>query len=188
MTGFCLFGDDIVRLWMGPDYVLGNLIPILGAGYILPFSFSPIGRILIGMNLHGRAALLSIASFSITALLGALFIFASHPTLDHFALMLALSFTVTNGVIVPGYAIVNLKLEVFELIRLSFIPVAAVCVPAFCALWLADRNFSIKGLWVLPAAAVYALVTGLGYWFVTLSKAERDSIYNDIFAKKIRAQ
>ena len=57
MFALGLFGDIILRIWMGPAYANWPLVAILVAGNILPMSQDASMRILMGMNAHGRMSL-----------------------------------------------------------------------------------------------------------------------------------
>jgi O-antigen/teichoic acid export membrane protein len=53
LTGY---GDVIIELWMGKDYVVPVLAPILGASLILPYAHMVAMRILVGVDAHTRVA------------------------------------------------------------------------------------------------------------------------------------
>lgn len=57
LVTFCVFGDDIVEIWMGPDFVVSNLAWVFAAGALLHANYSICARILSGINAHGRVTL-----------------------------------------------------------------------------------------------------------------------------------
>lgn len=54
------YGDAVIRLWMGDDYVVLALAPILGLAFLLPYAHAVAMRILVGVNAHGRVAVRSL--------------------------------------------------------------------------------------------------------------------------------
>lgn len=60
------YGDAVVRLWMGNDYVVPLLAPILGLAVALPYAHSVSMRILVGVNAHGRVAVRSLLYSCVT--------------------------------------------------------------------------------------------------------------------------
>ncbi len=50
-----VFGDSIMRFWMGPNYANQVIPAILAVGYLAGMIQSPALMILMGMNAHGRA-------------------------------------------------------------------------------------------------------------------------------------
>ncbi len=56
------YGDIIIDLWMGSDYVVPYLAPTLAAAFIFPFSHSAAMRILVGVNSHGRIGVWSLVA------------------------------------------------------------------------------------------------------------------------------
>ena len=65
------YGDTIIRVWMGDDYVVPALLPLLGLGVLLPLANSAAMRILAGIDAHGRVALQSLLVTSIAFVVAA---------------------------------------------------------------------------------------------------------------------
>jgi len=59
------YGDAVIRLWMGDDYVVLALAPILGLAFLLPYAHAVAMRILVGVNAHGRVAVRSLLYSSV---------------------------------------------------------------------------------------------------------------------------
>jgi O-antigen/teichoic acid export membrane protein len=52
-----VFGDEILRIWMGPRYEQGIILFILAIGYFLPISQQSAYTMMAGLNRHGRMGL-----------------------------------------------------------------------------------------------------------------------------------
>lgn len=57
LSVFAIFGDPLVEVWMGPEFVIHNLSSMFAAGGVLHANYSVCVRVLGGMNAHGRIAL-----------------------------------------------------------------------------------------------------------------------------------
>ncbi len=147
-----VFGDHVLRIWMGPNYEAGTLLAILAAGYFLPVSQSPTLRILMGMNLHGRVALLNLLVIVGIYGTGAVWFSLSGWTLERACILIAVALTVGNGITIPVYACRQLNIPLNRYIREVFsVPVS--CGVAF-ALWL-----MVAG-WVFPGHGMGEFVLG----------------------------
>lgn len=56
---FALFGNDIVMVWMGPEFTVPGLGALLAAAIFLSIDRVVVNSVLSGMNAHGRIGLLS---------------------------------------------------------------------------------------------------------------------------------
>ena len=52
-----VFGDAILKLWMGPRYASGLVLAVLAAGYVTTLVQLPVLNTLAGLNAHGRAGI-----------------------------------------------------------------------------------------------------------------------------------
>jgi O-antigen/teichoic acid export membrane protein len=66
LIGFAIIGDDVLKVWMGPQYDPTYVLPVMAAGSMFPTSQQPIFMILVGLNLHGRLAVLHIIGSVVT--------------------------------------------------------------------------------------------------------------------------
>ena len=56
LIGLAIAGDDVLRLWMGPQYDPTLVLTLMALGSLFPLSQQPMLTILVGLNLHGRFA------------------------------------------------------------------------------------------------------------------------------------
>lgn len=54
-----MYGDHVMLVWMGPRYVDYELLLLLAIGQMLPIMQSPVIRVMMGLNLHGRLSLVN---------------------------------------------------------------------------------------------------------------------------------
>jgi O-antigen/teichoic acid export membrane protein len=65
LIGLAIAGDDILHVWMGPQYSAGYVLMLMALGSLVPISQQPIYTILVGLNFHGQlAAIRIIGSFA----------------------------------------------------------------------------------------------------------------------------
>lgn len=123
ITVLGVFGDLIVELWMGPDYVNQTVIWIIAGMGLLSSFHGPVLRIIIGLDLHGIAArnsLLFTAIFlTCSILLGRSMGWFS---LEFFAGMIALNTVLVNGVYIPIYACRKLGIRLSRFLGALFSP------------------------------------------------------------------
>lgn len=99
-----VFGDLVIRLWMGDAYVLHGLLTILCVGTYATLVQEPIWSLLAGMNIHGRIALAKLGASlgSIALLTAGLWVF--HWDLLGAAVCFALPQLLVDGIATPMYA------------------------------------------------------------------------------------
>jgi O-antigen/teichoic acid export membrane protein len=54
-----MYGDHVMLVWMGPKYVNHELLLLLTIGQILPIVQSPVIRVMMGLNLHGKLSVVN---------------------------------------------------------------------------------------------------------------------------------
>lgn len=169
-----VFGDHILRMWMGPNYEAGPLLAVLAAGYFLPVSQSPTLRILMGMNLHGRVALLNLLVIVVVYTTGVAVLAVWGWSLLGAGCLVAVSLTAGNGITIPVFACRKLGVPLREYVREVFtIPVS--CGVVF-ALWLTAAHFMFPGRGVgefLVGSLGGVVLLGTLYWYWLLPDSWR---------------
>ncbi len=138
---FLLCGGDILKIWMGNEYAKGATMAILALGYFFPLTQSPLLRIIIGLNMHGRLGILNIllclAIFAIT-----FFICQREGlTLNKAAILIALPMAIGNGLLIPLYAKFYLDLPLLDYFRKSLL------IPLLASVPLSLVTASARILW-----------------------------------------
>lgn len=159
---FAVFGHHIIQLWMGAAYVEEYLVAILALGFLLPMSQSAIARVLIGIDEHGPAALLSIVSLAI--LYPVVWLLLKPTTTQDFALLAVIPLSLVNGVIVPIYACRRIGLSVFEYVSRAFTKVLAIGVPLSIVLASVAEIYSAGWMLSIFLGASYLLAVSILYY------------------------
>ncbi len=60
LIGLAVAGDDMLHVWMGPQYKAGYVLMLMALGSLFPISQQPIFTILVGLNFHGQLAAIRI--------------------------------------------------------------------------------------------------------------------------------
>jgi O-antigen/teichoic acid export membrane protein len=158
-----VFGDTIMRVWMGPNYEGLAVVAILAIGHLLSVPQQSAVTILIGMNLHGRVAVANLLAALFAVVLGFLTLGVLQWGLIGAALSITIPLTL-SGLYVPLYACRQTDLPLRKyLIRafggslLAAIPYL-VCLVAARVLFRNSPVFALGGgmaVGVLALAPIY---------------------------------
>lgn len=173
-----IFGDDVLRLWMGPDYVNAHVMVILAFGILLPVSQNVMLNALIGMNRHGRVGVLNFFVTGATLSVGIWAVHATGGSLIAIALCLAITQTVGLGILVPIYACRVLGIRLSEYVSRVFpVPVVCNCIFAACLLicrYIVGAQFDFVAL-ALGLTAAGGVLAAL-YWTALLPAAMKQRV------------
>jgi O-antigen/teichoic acid export membrane protein len=160
-----VFGDRVLYLWMGEGFDDWALIIILCAGYFMPISQSAVNRILVGLNAHGKAAVIRIIVVLCGYTIGVLWISQVGWTLHNAAILIAVVITVSNGVVMPVIACRRMDISFGTYLQKVFMaPIACgsvyfltlvVCRVIFSSIYYQD---------VIWGAIIGGIVIVLLYW------------------------
>jgi len=169
LVALAIFGDYVIRLWMGQAYVFPGLIMVLALGAIPGCVQEPIWSILTGLNRHGKVALARLVGALCSALLLAIGLAVFKWGLLGAALCFAVPQGVVDGLVTPIMACRRLKIRVrtffaqtFGRPALAVLPWAVCLVvargsltehPALAAAFVAFGGLSLAFVywqWVLP--------------------------------------
>jgi O-antigen/teichoic acid export membrane protein len=176
-----MYGDVMVRVWMGDGYVDPLLAPLLAAGMLLPYANAAGMRILIGLNAHGRIAILSITASSIMMIIGVAIAFAVGWSPRTAAVVCGVSLTAGPGIIVPLGACRRLKVGIIDYLKRVFaLPIA--CNLVFAAIIAIPRLHTARPsvaeslLAILVGGAVLAAL----YWFRLLQRETKQYLLSRV--------
>lgn len=172
-----VFGDTIMRIWMGPNYEGIAVVAILTIGHILPIAQQSVVTILIGMNLHGRVALANLLAALSAVVLGFLTLGLLHWGLISAALSITIPLTLVSGLYVPLYACRQTDLRLSKyLFDVYGRPLLAV-MPYLLCLIAARMLFGSSPVLALACGmAVGVLAVAPVYWFFVLPPPMRTTI------------
>jgi O-antigen/teichoic acid export membrane protein len=157
-------GGPILTLWMGPQYNVEIVVAILAIGSSLSILQRPTVTVLIGANLHGKAASVSVLTAVLGVGVSALAIGPLHLGLIGAALGVAFAFT-TNAIFLVAYTCQKFQIHLGTYLRrvllepLLYVSPFAVCV-LLCRMQLGDRPLLAVGC--ACGSAVFTL--GPLYW------------------------
>ena len=99
-----VFGDQLMKLWMGQAYVQPGLIAVMTVGIYATLVQEPVWSLLSGMNCHGRIAIAKLIAACISAILLAIGLWGFRWGLLGAASCFVLPQMVVDGFITPWYA------------------------------------------------------------------------------------
>ncbi len=172
ITLLVLFGDEIIALWMGADYVNSIILQIFCLTALLTACHGAIFRIVIGLDLHGRAVvpILTLTVVLLAVALGAS-TFVDQLGLAYFAAASGTIFVLLNGVFLPLYSCRKLNLGVLSYLS-CFVHRAIIIVAiASCTLLIIDTYAPLSLFYMIILAAMYGGFMLIVYFF-SLAPAE----------------
>jgi O-antigen/teichoic acid export membrane protein len=163
-----IFGDPLIRLWMGDAYVLRGLLAILCLGTYASLVQEPVWSLLSGMNLHGRVALAKLGAAVGSCVLLSVGLGFLHWGLLGAALCFAIPQLLVDGLCVPWYAcrVVGVSKRRF-LWKVIVRPLSCI-FPFGFALVVASRIFSSHPLLGIVLGVLGVVISSLAYlrWLV----------------------
>jgi O-antigen/teichoic acid export membrane protein len=183
LSGFMLsvlfvFGDWIIGLWMGQDFVNKEVISILALGMYLPVAMSAALQILAGLNAHGRASLLALGVTVIVY--GSMYSFAvmgSGFDQTTAALTLSAALTAGLGMAVPIYASRKIGISFPDLILKSVLAPTVPIIVACMMMQLIRYSLPLSEVMAFGSGVIVgASIVGLSWWYFLSSKALRQRL------------
>jgi hypothetical protein len=150
---------------MGEGFDDFALMVILCVGYFLPISQSATNRILVGLNAHGRASFISIIVVLFSYSVGVLWINQVGWTLHNAAILIAVTITLSNGIVMPVIACRRMGISFSTYLREVFmVPIACGSVYfstlVICRVSISSDNYQD----VVWGAVIGGIVILLMYW------------------------
>ncbi|MBT8079989.1 MAG: hypothetical protein KJO31_15530, partial [Gammaproteobacteria bacterium] len=168
------YGDVIVRVWMGEDYVIPMLAPLLGAAVLLPYGNSVALRILVGVDAHGRVAVRALIYTVVTLAIACAIAFSVGWTPVVAAMVLGVSLLVGPGIVVLVEACRRFHVSFSEYLS------GALLKPMLCNTFLFGVilvSRAVNDELTLPEAALWGTFGGSGivilYWKFLLDEKQR---------------
>lgn len=169
-----IYGDLLIELWMGADYVNVGVISILTLGLVLPLSQSAIIRILIGLGIHGKAAAISLATFVVVY--PTTYFLITPNDVTEFALLAMIPLNIINGIFVPAYCLRALKLHPLSYFFNCFAR-TAVIVAAVAAVAIYVRyQFGDDLISQFASMVAFGMLIVPLYWQFLLEQPQRRAV------------
>ena len=188
LTFFAFLGDSILHLWMGPRYQPGMILVILSIGFLLPLLRQSVISILIGMNLHGRIAVISLVVTLLSFAASAFAVDLHGWTLDAASVVVAISLSLGMGlvVIILGCAKIGVPLQLF-LVRILKGPVLCTLPFALSLVVIRAELGGRPGLQLILGIACGAGLLGPLYWRYVIPARMRKKILNFVCVRNTAA-
>jgi O-antigen/teichoic acid export membrane protein len=183
-----VFGNDVIRLWMGSAYVLSGLVMILAIGCFPSLVQEPVWSILSGMNQHGRVALWKLAAAVCSAVLLWLGLAVWHWGLVQAALAFAVPQALADGLVAPVLACRALNIAPGRYYRETYFkPLGGALA---CVLCLALARYTFPTMWVasivLAVAAATLLIAIYVAAFLRLKGGASCPLWTSLIPRKMK--
>lgn len=180
-----IYGDVILELWMGKNYVQWNLVIVLAAGYFLPVAQSPALRILMGMNKHGKIAVHSLFVMIAVYIAGLVIINITGWNLVSAAVLLVTPLVIGQGLMLPVYACKIFGITILSYLRSVFL-LPVLCCLVYALILVLIRYFFQENLLF---GMVFGLLAGgivilALYWTYLLTEDTRKKLRTKFRLKK----
>jgi O-antigen/teichoic acid export membrane protein len=124
-----IFGDLVLKYWMGDNYALWPLMMILAAGQLLPMAQDTSIRILMGLNKHGKISVFAFILVFILFVIGLLMAGLSNWQLTTAALLFIVPMNIVYGLFVPFYTCKLLQVSCQQYIFQAIIKPLLIILP-----------------------------------------------------------
>ena len=174
-----VFGDYLIRLWMGDKYVCEGLVTILALGAYASIVAEPVWSILSGMNLHGRVALARLAGSVCSAALLAVGLAWLKWNLIGAALCFILPKVVVDGLVTPVVACGRVGMSLRDYYWVTLLKPLLCAAPFICCLGLA--RITVREPLAIPvsiAALGVAALAGMYWAFIVPQELRRKITVN----------
>jgi len=163
-----IYGDIVLRYWMGPEYALWPLVMILAVGQLLPMGQDTSIRILMGMNQHGRISVVAFLAIFVLFGIGLLFSGVNNWELTTAALLFVIPMNIVYGIIVPVYTCKELQISWFSYAYDSFVKPCIYVLPFLGVVSWSRSAYESADFMTAAVLFVIANIITLGIYFVYL--------------------
>lgn len=182
---FCIMGDVIVRIWMGPGYERHLVLAIIAIGHALLVPQQGVYSVLLGMNRHGRIAVFDWIGVALSFALGWLLMGPLGMGMVGAAIALAVPMMLTGGLLMPIYACRLLELSPVQYFREILIGPALASVP-FTLIVAASRQLMPSDILALLVGLIAGgLLTLPIYWRVVVPKEMRERVVRRMWTRRV---
>ncbi len=172
-----VMGPQLIGLWMGPDYVVHELIMILAVGGTLSAANRPAYRILFGLDHHGTASAASLAIYGSVLVCGLVAMLLFDGGLTMAAIIFVVGDVVFGLIVVPHQLAKSLGMTWWEYVWTVSHRVLIIGLFSYIVLWFVA--FSLEEtllIELLSGMAIHGALVGVLYWRLVLSQGLKTSI------------
>jgi O-antigen/teichoic acid export membrane protein len=174
VAALAVFGDQVIRFWMGGAYVYPGLVPVLAIGCFPSLVQEPVWSILAGMNQHGRLALCKLTAAICSAVMLGLGLAFLHWHLLEAALAFAVPQLLVDSMVAPVIACRSLDTAPARYYFTTYLKPLLGTAPFVGCLEVARRSYKTAPVLCAAAALVAAAILAVIYWkaFSSLKKSQ----------------
>ncbi len=133
-----IFGDVVLHVWMGKDYVNHGLMILLAVGYLLPIAQDVSMRMVIGVNRHGLISVVNLLVVLLAFIVLYAYFSVQGWSVMAFAVTLLVPLNIVYGVLLPVYTCKALDVSVSKYLFKGLLPPLVAAIP-FLLCMLAAR-------------------------------------------------
>ena len=172
-----VMGPQLIELWMGPGYVVHELIMILAVGGTLSAANRPAYRILFGLDHHGAASAASLVIYGSVLVCGLVAMLLFDGGLATAAVIFVVGDLLFGLIVVPHQLAKSLGMTWWH--YLWTVSHRVLFIGLFSYVVLKVVHFSLQGtllIELLSGIAVHGAVVGVLYWRLVLTDGLKASI------------
>ncbi|MCA9255575.1 MAG: oligosaccharide flippase family protein, partial [Phycisphaerales bacterium] len=181
---FCVMGDVIVRLWMGPGYERPIVLAIIALGHALLVPQQGVYSVLLGMNRHGRVAIFDWIGVALSFALGWLLMVPANMGMIGAAIALAVPMMLTGGLVMPIYACRLLSVSTLSYFREILVGPSLAAIPFTLCLVTARLTLQSDLVALVAGLGVGGAITLPIYWRVVVPKHLRTRIVGRLSGRR----
>lgn len=171
-----ILGDDIVRIWMGPQYVVPGIVALLSLGTMMSVIQEPAWSVLSAMNQHGKIAIVKLVAATISTGLIALMMGVFHWGLVGAAVLFVLPQVFVDGGWTCVRACARLHLSTATFFRHSLLAPLLYLAPYAVGLQIAEFLFANSVVGAFAITLVGGAITAVLYYRHILTPNMRESL------------
>jgi O-antigen/teichoic acid export membrane protein len=158
-----ILGSILIDLWMGPDYVIKEVIVLLSLGHMVTISHMPLVNSLIAINEHGKVAATNIIAATVSVVISYVILTKTDIGLPGVAASIAAVLVCTDGIILPVIAMFKLGINVKEFFIKVWVKPAIINAGVILILFLAT-SIENNLIALLSGLCLTGLYVVLAYW------------------------
>ncbi len=172
-----ILGGPFISLWMGHEYFLPWLVPVMTLGYLASLMQDPVWAILAGLNKHGRVAIAKLIGAAVSAACIAAALAFSENKLLMAAIALTVPMIFVDGIIVPFIACRDLGVRVSEFYRVTLVKPLKVFLPSGVCLIASRLLFAHEPIKALVVGGVLGgVVFAITFYLLVVPERIRASV------------
>lgn len=170
-------GDSLLAVWMGSQYVKPYLFLVMLLTFLPPVFHSPLVRIMMGANIHGRLGVAQLAASGTGLLMVYILFTTTTPNIFLAMAAFALPIWLGIGLYTPYYAHKNLGMPLRNYVHESIVKPLILLSPYLAVLVVIRFFMERPGIELLNGILVSVVILPPLYWRFVLTKSFKRKLY-----------